>query len=558
MGSTSSTSRSAQLDFDVVVIGAGFSGMYALHRLRQEGLTVRVYDDAPSVGGTWWWNSYPGARVDVPGGPFYGYTFSEELVREWDWPDTHPTQEAVLAYLNHVADRFDLRSDIQLSTRVRSARFDEATTSWVVETESGETVTAQYLISAMGTLSATAAHIPQFPGIETFRGEIHHTGHWPKHEQVNFSGKRVGVVGTGSSGIQVIPFIAREADHLTVFQRTPQYSIPARTQPIDPELVRQSRNTWQQIREHMKQAPHGGPIEPLSLPSAYDHSHEERLEVFEKAWQKGGMALYYGCYREILTDPEANQYVADFIRSKIQHIVHNPEMAEKLLPNYYFGTKRPIMDEGYYEVFNRTNVTLIDLREEPIQRVTENSIDTVNAQYPVDMLVMATGYAAITGALQKLNPRGRNGVALEEKWSQGIHTYLGIGLAGFPNMFMIHGPQSPSVLFHMPFGAELQGDWIANCISYMRKNEISTIEPIQENEEIWRNEVWQLADRTLYPKTKSWYTGANIEGSSEEFLIHLGGPDFYQRLQFEEEGHYPGFVLQHEGKARGKTTTKRV
>lgn len=540
-------------ELDALIIGAGVSGIYALYRLRASGLNVRVYDQAGDVGGTWWWNRYPGARVDYPGGPFYCYTFSEELVREWDWTERQPDQPSVLSYLHHVADTFDLRRDIQLRTKVQAARFDEEEQRWWIETGDGERIRAQFLISAVGTLSAP--NMPDIPGLDEFAGDVFHTGHWPQEKRVEFAGRRVGVVGTGSSGVQIIPHIAREAEHLTVFQRTPQFALPARNQELDPELVRESRENWAEVRRQIQEF--GRPISLVpSTRSALDDSEEQRLQVFEEAWKKGGLALRE-CYADLLTDPVANGYVSDFVRSKIRETVRDPEVAAKLMPDYYFATKRQIMDEGYFEVYNRDDVTLVDLREEEIETFTPDGVRTARGEYPLDMLVLATGYDAITGALLRLNPVGRDGLELKDKWAEGCRTYLGLTVVGFPNLFMFHGPESPSVMFHMFFGTESQGDWMATCIEYMRAQGSATIEPVPEAEKAWGAEVQDLADRTLYPQTDSWFTGANIPGKPREFVVYIGGANYHKNLHKVSADDYRGFAFESARPGAGPDQSSR-
>ncbi|MFW3168849.1 flavin-containing monooxygenase [Geodermatophilus sp. CPCC 206100] len=538
--STEHAPGSGVRELDVAIIGAGVSGMYALYRLRGLGLDVRVYDQAGDVGGTWWWNRYPGARVDYPGGPFYCYTFSEELVREWDWTERQPDQPTVLAYLGHVADKFDLRRDIQLRTKVVAARFDEAAQRWFLETSEGERISAQFLIAAVGTLSAP--NRPDIPGLDDFAGEVHHTGNWPQDRQVEFAGKRVGVVGTGSSGVQIIPQIAREAASLTVFQRTPQFALPGRNQALDPALVRDSKENWSEVRRQIQEFGRPSSLVP-STRSALEDTEEERQRVFEEAWQKGGVALR-DCYRDLVTDPVANGHVAEFVRSKIRETVRDPAVAEKLMPEYYFATKRQVMDEGYYEVYNQDHVTLVDLREEPIETFTPDGVRTAEGEYPLDILVLATGYDAITGALRRINPVGRDGLALEDKWAESSRTYLGLSVVGFPNLFLFHGPGSPSVMFHMFYGAESQGDWMAECITYMREHGMATIEAVPEAEEAWAADVQALASRTLFPQTASWFTGANIPGKPREFMVYLAGPRYHENLREVAANDYEGFVFE--------------
>lgn len=530
----------AERVLDVAIIGAGFGGLYAVHRLRQLGLSLRAYDAAGGVGGTWWWNRYPGARVDFPGGPFYCYTFSEELAREWDWQETQPDQRSVLAYLEFVADKFDLRRDIQLDTRIKSARFDEPSQRWQLETDSGERVSAQFLVCATGTLSAQATNLPDIPGLADFAGEMYHTGHWPQ-EKVDFAGKRVGVIGTGSSAVQAIPIIAREAGHLTVFQRTPQYTVPARNRPVPPEITRLTKESWPQLRENMLNSRQGAPFTPKELRSALEDDPEQRRKVYEEGWEQGALA-FLTTYADTLTNPESNRYISDFVREKITQTVREPQVAAKLMPDYYFATKRQIFDDGYFETFNRDNVTLVDLREDPIESVTPDAVVTRSGEHPLDMLVLATGYDAMTGALRRLNPAGRGGQQLADEWADSVRTHLGLCISGFPNLFMIHGPESPSVLFNMPLGAELQTDWIADCIAHLRRHGLTTIEPKPDAERGWSAQVKAIADQTLFPHTDSWYTGANIPGKPREFAIHLAGNEYYRSLAEEATNGYPEFV----------------
>jgi cation diffusion facilitator CzcD-associated flavoprotein CzcO len=529
-------------ELDVLVIGAGFGGLYALHHLREMGLRVRVYDGAGGVGGTWWWNRYPGARVDFPGGPFYCYTFSEDLVREWQWTETQPAQADVLAYLEHVADRFDLRRDVELSTWIRSAVYDEAAQRWTFETDRAERIRAQFVVCAVGTLFA--AYEPDIPGLRDFAGKRYHTGRWPQ-EPVRFEGKRVGVIGTGSSGVQAIPPIAREAAHLTVFQRTPQYAIPAGNRPIDPEVMREATENWARTREAMLRSPFGAPF-PLPERSVFDDPPEVRQARFEALWQRGGLGIVFNGYADILFDERANEALSEFVRGKIRQIVKDPDTARKLMPYYLLGTKRQILDDGYYETFNRPNVTLVDLREDPIERVTAHGVRTRSGEHPLDMLILATGYDAITGALTRLNPVGRGGVTLKDAWAERFSTHLGMAIPGFPNLFMIHGPESPSVLFNMPLGGELQAQWIGTCIRHLREHGLGAIEPTPDAARAWGEEVAEVASHTLFPKTESWYTGANIPGKHRQFAVHVGGLLYFQRLQDIAEGGFPGFVTEPE------------
>jgi cation diffusion facilitator CzcD-associated flavoprotein CzcO len=528
--------------YDAVIIGSGFGGLYALHHMRDKmGLSVQAFDGAGGVGGTWWYNRYPGARVDAPSSPFYAYTFSKELVDDWEWKETQAAQADVLAYLEHFADRFDLRRNIQFETWVTDARYDETSQRWLIETDQGQRVSARFLICAVGALFV--AHKPDYPGIDDFAGECYHTGRWP-HEPVSFSGKRVGVIGTGSSGIQSIPEIAKEAEHVTVFQRTPQYSLPAHNRPLAPEELDGYREDWANLRESMNRRG-GWPFATTRLKAA-DHSPEERHQRYEQLWDEGGIHLSINSYRGVLADEELNEEVSEFVRDKIRGIVKDPETARKLLPDYHFGTKRLILDNGYFQTFNRDNVSLVDLREDPIESFTPTSVKTKDGEHQIDMLVLATGFDAVSGSMLKLNPKGRGGVPLKEKWDTRFDTYLGMTLAGYPNLFMIHGPTSPGVLFTMPLGGERQTAWIESCIRHLDESGLGAMEPTEEAEAEWDREISALADRTLYPRTKSWYTGANIPGKPRQFLAHIRGSAYFDRLTEIAANGFEGFVFEEE------------
>lgn len=526
--------------YDVVIIGSGFGGLYALHHLRDNiGLKVQVFDGAGGVGGTWWYNRYPGARVDAPSSPFYAYTFSKELVNEWEWTETQTSQASVLAYLEHFAERYDLLKDIQLQTWVTDAHFDETAQRWNITTGGGETASAQFLICATGALFV--ANKPNYPGIDDFSGDCYHTGRWP-HEKVSFAGKRVGVIGTGSSGIQAIPEIAKEAEHVTVFQRTPQYSLPARNRPLTAEELAGYREDWDNLRESMLRRG-GWPFKTIRR-SASDYTPQERQAIYEALWQEGGIHLSINSFSALLMDKALNEEVSEFVRGKIREIVTDPETAAKLIPDYYFGTKRLILDNGYFETFNRDNVSLVDLREDPIEAFTTSSVLTQNGEHAIDMLVLATGFDAVTGSMLNLNPKGRGGLSLEDKWDTRFETYLGTTIADFPNLFMIHGPTSPGVLYTMPLGGERTTEWIADCIRHLREKDLGVIEATDQAAEDWDREINQMADQTLYPLTDSWYVGANIPGKPRQFLAHLRGSQYFDRLRSVAEGGYDGFVFE--------------
>ncbi|MCM3180460.1 flavin-containing monooxygenase [Cytobacillus horneckiae] len=528
-------------DFDAIVIGAGFSGLYMLHRLREAGLSTRVFESNSDVGGVWYVNRYPGARCDSDS-IIYNYTFSEEILQEWTWTSRFPEQEEILSYLNFVANKLDLRRDIQFNTRIIAAHYDEINKRWRFQTEEGTSLTAKYFISGIGFLST--ANIPKFKGLDSFKGDWYHTGNWP-HEKVDFKGKRVGVIGTGSSGIQSIPIIAQEADHLTVFQRTPGYCTPARNHPYDPEFISKTKANYSKIRNHTRNSK-GGYLDTLiNNRSALDDTLEERQREYEKVWEKGGFSMQV-TYNDLMVNPEANDTAAEFIRSKISEIVNDQEVAEKLKPKYYYGGKRPVLDTNYYETYNRENVALVDVKSAPIAEITPNGIRTTEHEYELDIIVFATGFDGMTGPLFKIDIRGKDGLSLKEKWVNGakVKTYLGIANAGFPNMFMITGPQSPSALSNLPVSIEQHVEWIGDCIEYLRKKGVETIEANIDAEEAWSKHCKELADQSLYTKADSWYTGANIEGKPRSFLIYIGGVQAYrQKCDEIAVRGYDGFSL---------------
>ncbi len=531
------------MDFDAVVVGAGFSGLYMLHRLRDVlGLSVRVYEAGDGVGGTWYWNRYPGARCDSESF-YYSYSFSEELQQEWTWSTKYPEQPEILRYLEHVAERFDLLRDIQLCTRVTAAVFQEDADCWEIHTDDGAVVTARYLISAVGALSA--ANVPSIPGLDRFGGEWHHTAAWP-HEGVDFTGERVGLIGTGSTGIQATPVIAAQADHLWVFQRTANYSIPARNYEITPDQMADIRANYAEIRRKCRESYAGFPYD-ITMKSAMDESPEERLATYERLWnEEGGFKFIYGSYFDLLFNSESNETAAEFIRSKIREIVKDPAVAEKLSPrDYPYGTKRPPVDTGYFETFNRPNVTLVDLRETPIAEIVPAGIRTTDAEYDLDVIVFATGFDAVTGSLVRIDIRGRGGLSLRDKWQASPTSYLGLQTAAFPNLFMVTGPGSPGVLANMPTAIEHHVEWIADCIAYMRTQGATRIEASETAEEAWTDHVRAVAERTLYPRANSWYLGANIPGKKRVFLPYVGGflPYTTRCAQVAAAG-YEGFSIR--------------
>jgi cyclohexanone monooxygenase len=534
-------------DVDVVIVGAGFSGLYLLHRLRALGMRTRVFDGAGDVGGTWYWNRYPGARCDVESMQ-YSYSFSEELQQEWHWGEKFSAQPEILAYAQHVAERFDLRRDIDLNTLVTAAHFDEGTRRWRIETDKGEQVSTQFLIMATGCLSSTQT--PDFKGLESFTGKTYHTGNWP-HEEVDFSGQRVAIIGTGSSAIQAIPVIAEQAGHLTVFQRTPNYSIPTRNGPMTPEYEQSWKSKYAELREEARHNSNGV-LANLNDVSAISVSAEERQEVFEKRWEIGG-TYFMAAFNDLATNQDSNDAAAEFVRDKIRAIVDDPETAELLAAKGYpIGTKRICVDSHYFETFNRDNVTLVDVSENAIDEITENGLVTGGRHYEFDAIVFATGFDAMTGTLLKIDIQGRDGLRLGEKWYAGPRTYLGLMTESFPNMFMITGPGSPSVLSNMMVSIEQHVDWIVDGLQFLRQGGFETMEPTPEAEEDWVAHVNEVAYQTLYPKANSWYMGANIPGKPRIFLPYIGGVGAYREKCDEVAAQgYRGFTLTsaHEPEA---------
>jgi cation diffusion facilitator CzcD-associated flavoprotein CzcO len=534
----------AERDLDAVVVGAGFSGLYMLHRLRGLGLRAAVLEAGDGVGGTWYWNRYPGARCDSES-YYYSYSFDEDLQQEWEWSERYPGQPEILRYLDHVADRFDLRRDIHFGTRVAEAAFDADAGRWWVRTTAGERFSARFFITAVGCLSA--ANVPDIPGLGSFRGRWFHTGRWP-HEGVDFTGLRVGVVGTGSTGIQAIPVIAEQARHLTVFQRTPNYSIPARNGPMEAAFQREVKDGYAAIRRTQRASTNGHPFEVSDRP-ALSVSDEERRAVYEAAWERGGLR-FRAAFADLLTSKEANDTASEFLRAKIREIVRDPGTAEKLVPrDHPFATKRPPIDTDYFETYNRDDVTLVDVRGTPIVEITSEGVRTTAGTHPLDRLVFATGFDALTGPLLAMDIRGTGGRKLREKWAEGPRTYLGLQVAGFPNMFTITGPGSPSVLTNMPTSIEQHVDWIADCIADLREGGLDRIEATEEAEQAWGEHVEDAAHATLLPlAASSWYLGANVPGKPRVFLPYAGGFAAYARRCAEvAESGYQGFVRTPAG-----------
>jgi len=527
---------------DVVIIGAGFAGLYALYLLRQRGFRTAAFESGTSVGGTWYWNRYPGARCDVESLD-YQYMFSQELIDEWTWSERFATQPEILAYAEWVAERLDLRRDITFNTRISGAQYDETSTTWKVSTSTGKTLKTRFIVTAAGVLSA--AIVPRFAGTEDFKGAVYHPGHWPE-TPVDFSGKRVAVIGVGSSGVQLIPELAKQAAQLTVFQRTPAYTIPARNRPLYQDEITFSKHNHRQLAQNARRSFAGMNI-PVTGDRILDTPEPKRTAIMEKNWQLGGNQFLHA-FIDVTRDIAANDLMADFVRNKIRDTVINPELAKKLTPtDYPIGSKRIVTDTDYYPTFNLPHVKLVSLLEEPLQRITTDGIVTANGTYPIDAIVYATGYDSITGALTRINFHGRNGQTLQQSWSTGAHTYLGLASSGFPNLFTITGPQSPSVLINVIAAIEQHVEWIADCLQYMDQHGFSSIEATPESEQWWAEKVEISVHRTLYLHAKSWYLGSNIEGKKRQFLVYCGGLAKYRDIcdQIATDG-YRGFVLKRK------------
>ncbi len=524
---------------DVIVVGAGFAGLYALHRLRRHGLSVRVLEAAPEIGGTWYYNRYPGARCDVESVD-YCYSFSEELQQQWNWTEKYATQAEILRYLNWVADRLDLRRDIALDTRVVSAVLDETTLRWRVTTDGGQMFTARFCVLATGPLSA--AMTPDFPGLGTFAGEIYHTAAWP-HDPVDFTGKRVAVIGTGSSGIQSIPIIAERAGHLYVFQRTPNFSVPAGNKPLSPQELDEIKATYPERRRLSWRSGGGSPHITAPKPTM-ECTPEERRAAFEKRWQLGGV-LFSKTFPDQLTDLDANDEARRFYEEKVRAVIDDPALADLLIPtDHPIGTKRICTDSNYFQTFNRPNVSLVSVRATPIESVDPTGINTTEAHYDLDMIVFATGFDALTGALANIDIVGRAGATLRDDWAHGPRTYLGLGVDGFPNLFVISGPGAPAVLANMVLHAEAQVNWIADAIGYLDGHGYAAIEATPDSVDEWVAELARRADASLFTKANSWYMGANVPGKPRGFMLFVGGFAAYNDICAEvADAGYKGFAL---------------
>jgi cation diffusion facilitator CzcD-associated flavoprotein CzcO len=529
---------------DAVVIGAGFAGLYMVYRLREQGFSVQGFERGAGVGGTWYWNRYPGARCDSEI-MFYSFSFLPDLEQEWPLTERYPGQPDILRYLEEVADRLDLRKDFTFGAEVTALEFDEAARRWTLRTAQGHQVTARYVITAVGCLST--ANQPEFPGADSFEGLSLHTGNWPR-EPVDLAGKRVAVIGTGASGIQAIPVIAEQAAHLTVFQRTAQFTIPAENGPLDEQFVALWKQNYPEWWRRARHSAAGFAYNP-SVTSAFEVSAAERRATFEAAWGAGGFTFLSGTFRDLVLNEEANETAADFVRLKIDEIVRDPRVAEMLKPrDFPIGTKRLPLDTNYYETFNRPNVTLVDLKRTPVAEITRTGIRTSAGHHDLDVIVYATGFDALTGPLEALGIRGRGGRALRDEWREGPRTYLGVAVPGFPNLFTITGPGSPSVLSNMPVSIEQHVEWIGDCLAWVRGRGAEVIEATEQAAADWTDHVQQVASLTLHPKAASWYMGANIPGKPRIFLPYIGGVGNYRdRCAAVAASEYEGFTVSGEG-----------
>ena len=543
MGTSSMNSQklsptNSNYDVDAVIVGAGFAGMYMLYRLRNLGLTAQVLEAGDGVGGTWYWNRYPGARCDTES-MFYSYQFSNDLQQEWEWTERYPRQPEILKYANHVADRFDLRRDIIFGARVISAKWHEKKQIWHIETSTHNQISAQFCIMATGCLSSP--NIPNFRGLKNFRGDIFHTGLWPD-QHVNFANKSVAILGTGSSGIQVIPEIAKDAKRLYVFQRTANYVVPAHNRPLNSKEVSYIKENYSKLRANAKQT-YSGNIFETGGPSALAVSNEEQSREYEERWQMGGLC-FMAAYEDLQVSPEANETAAQFIRNKIKEEVNDINVAQLLSPKNLFGCKRLCVASGYYETFNRKNVNLIDVSEKPIDCITPNGVSVDSKEFKVDTIVLATGFDAMTGALKKIDIAGIGNLKLKEKWQDGPRTYLGLTTTGFPNFFTITGPGSPSVLTNMIPSVEQHVEWVSECIRFMMSRGLKQIVASSSAENGWMEHANDLAEKSLRSTCLSWYLGSNVPGKPRIFMPYVGGvPIYVEKCENVVANGYFGFEM---------------
>jgi cation diffusion facilitator CzcD-associated flavoprotein CzcO len=531
----------ADEELDVLVVGAGFAGLYQLDHLRKLGYNVKVFEAGSDIGGIWHWNCYPGARVDTYG-PLYQFS-SEELWRDWNYSEFYPSWEELRAYFHHVDKTLGLSRDIRFNTRVTAAEFDTDRNQWIVQASDGSVTRAKFFVLCTGF--AAKPYIPPIEGLRDFRGNCHHTGLWPQ-EGLDFKGKRVGVIGTGASGVQVIQEIYQDVAELTVFQRTPNLALPMQQRKLDDETNLRMKRTY--AEGFLKRAETFAGFDYDFIPkNALDVSEQERQATYEDLWNQGGFAPWLGTFQDVLINEQANDTAYAFWRDKVRARIKAPALVEKLAPMrppHPFGVKRPSLEQHYYEAYNQPNVHLVDLREDPIERITPSGIKTKDGEYELDIIVLATGFDSLTGGLTSIDIRGTNGETLREKWSSGSRAHLGTASANFPNLLYVYGPQSPSAFCNGPTCAELQGDFIVECIEHMRRNKLRRIEATQEAEEAWRDHVAELVDATLFPRAQSWYMGANIPGKKREMLAYPGGlPVYLQKCKESVDAGYAGFVL---------------
>ena len=522
---------------DAVIVGAGFAGIYMLYKLRQQGLEARVIEAGSGVGGTWYWNRYPGARCDIPSMQ-YSYQFSEDLQQEWDWSEKYATQGEILTYAEHVVDRFGLRDGMTFNSRVVASHYLSGEDRWQVETDQGEEIKTRFVVMATGCLSKP--NYPNIEGLSDATVPVYHTGNWP-HEGVDFTNKRVGVIGTGSSAIQSTPIIARQAKSLTVFQRTPNYSIPAYNEPLDPDYVSQLKSRYAEYRQENWARGFGADFDDNDQ-SAFEVSDDERRSAYEARWAKGGLA-FLAAYNDLVFDMKANDTAREFFKDKIAARVGDPALAEKLVPTTPIGCKRLCVDTDYYEIYNQDHVSLVDLNEAPIACIDGDAIVVGANRHEVDAIVLATGFDAMTGAVMNIDVRGEKGLSLQEKWAEGPRAYLGLATAGFPNLFLVTGPGSPSVLSNMLPSIEQHVEWISDCIEFMNRHQHRSINPDRDAEEAWVEHVNEVAQTSVYPGCNSWYLGANVEGKSRVFMPYLGVPPYVEKCDEVVAAGYEGFTL---------------
>ena len=532
--------QSSLQQLDAVVVGVGFAGLYQLHKLREQGLSVRAFEAGSGVGGTWYWNRYPGARVDSQS-YIYQYWFSDDLLKEWNWSERFPAREETERYLNFVADKFDLREDIQFNTRVTAATYDESTQRWTVTTDKGESFSAQFLV--MGTGGLSTPMVPPFPGHDTFKGLTLHTAHWPK-EGVDLKGKRVGVIGTGATGVQVIQTIADQVKHLTVFQRTANYTIPMLNPKYDDAMRASLRAQYPALKERVQNTFAGFDYD-FGDKNFHDLTPEERQRTMQTLWDDGSLNFWIGGFKEVFFDEAINEEISKFVRQRIRERIKDPKVADKLVPtDHGFGTRRVPLETLYYEAFNRDNVLLVDTKATPIERMTEKGIQTSAGEHELDILIFATGFDAGTGTLTRIDIRGRDGLLLKDAWADGIRTTMGLQVHGYPNMFMTMAPFSPAAAFcNVPTCLQQQVDWITDCIQFVRSQGLKSIEATAEAEAKWVAHHDELANLTLIPKTKSWYMGTNVKGKPPRLLAYVGGANVYRQACDDVKARgYEGFT----------------